>query len=294
MQQATIYEQVTTKIIACLERGVAPWRKPWSTHGLPRNYNSGHVYQGINSLLLNFAEYEYPLYLSFHQIKERGGYVSKGAKAEQVYFFSMLYWDEKGQKLEPEAAKILMEAGHPVMTKRFLQYFNVFNIAHVEGIALDLPEAVEMDTILTCKSILASLPEQPRLMHKDKERAFYSPVLDKINMPYQRQFENPEAYYSTFFHELIHWTGHNSRLDRLVPSRFGDDPYSKEELVAEIGAAFLCAHAGIDFTPTIEQSAAYLKGWIEALKGDHTLIFHAAGAAQKAVQFLIMPSQQTA
>lgn len=206
----------------------------------------------------------------------------------------MLYWDENGQKLKPEEARILIEAGKNVTKKRFLQYFNVFNVACVEGITFQFPEVEKSGSEASCKALLANLPEQPRLMHRDKHRAFYSPLLDKINMPYQRQFSSPEAYYSTFFHELVHWSGHSSRLDRLVPARFGDEPYSREELIAEIGAAFLCAQAAIDQPPVLEQSAAYLQGWTEALKGDHTLIFHAAGAAQKAVQFLTQTVTETA
>jgi antirestriction protein ArdC len=289
----SLYEEVTNKIIAHLERGVAPWQKPWSAYGLPRNYRSGHVYQGINALLLNFAEYEHPFYLTFNQIKERKGRIRKGASAEQVYFFSLLFWDENGQKLTSEQAKVLEEAGRTVTKRRFLQYFNVFNIGCVEGIDFQLPEVPIVDTEIACKTLLSSLPEQPRLMHRDKQRAFYSPALDKINMPYPRQFSSPEAYYSTFFHELIHWTGHTSRLDRLVPTRFGEEQYSREELIAEIGATFLCAQTGIDKAPVVEQSAAYLKGWIDVLRGDHSLIFQAAGAAQKAVQFLLNTSMQT-
>jgi antirestriction protein ArdC len=285
MQQSTLYQQVTQKIITMLETGVAPWQKPWSPYGLPCNYQSGHIYQGINSLLLNYADYEYPYFLTWNQIKDLNGTVRKGSKSEQIYFFTILYWDQSGTRLSPEQANVLIQAGKEITRKRFLQYFNVFNVAQIEGIQFNFtkPEPHPQDATTRCEQLLAHLPEQPRLKRTQKNRAFYAPTTDVINMPYRRQFASPEEYYCTLFHELIHWTGHPARLNRLEPAQFGSEPYSKEELIAEIGAAFLCAHAGIDRPQVTQNSAAYLQSWIDALKGDTTLILHAAGAAQKAV-----------
>ena len=283
-----LYEIVTARIIAALESGKAPWRKPWTAYGFPSNYFRHHTYQGINALVLNFTEYEHPFFATLHQVNEHGGSIRKGAKAEQVYFFKYLYFDRDGQKVSALDYKALREIGHHGKCKRFLQYFNVFNVADFEGIEVRLPEPPPGDGCERAAALLQNLPEQPHLIRTVKDRAFYSAVTDRINMPYERQFVSMEEYYCTFFHELTHWTGHPHRLSRFscLPERIGTEPYAKEELVAEIGAAFLCARTGIARPEVTDNTAAYLRGWIDRLKGDNTLIFDAASDARKAAAWL--------
>jgi antirestriction protein ArdC len=174
----------------------------------------------------------------------------------------------------------------------FLKYFRVFNIADVENITISIPEVIlqEHKKITQCETIIHSHHNRPAFVFEDANRAYYNPVKDCINMPAIEQFTSAEEYYSCFFHELVHSTGHASRLNRkgiTQPNSFGSKDYSKEELIAEIGASFLCAHTSIDRPEIVENSAAYLQGWLSVLKADKKLIFKAAAAAQKAVNFLL-------
>lgn len=282
-----LYQKVTDRIIAALENGTVPWHKPWSAYGLPLNYFSRHIYQGINSLMLEFGDYEYPFWATFRQVSAAGGYIRKGAKADQVYFFKYLFWDEQGRQIGPEQAQCLMDNGTAIKRKRYIQYSCVFNVADFMGIEVNLPQLPAHSPTERAERFLQELPEQPKIAHAQKDRASYSLALDQINMPYLRQFDSTAEYYSTLFHELIHWTGNANRLNRLEPGcKFESEPYGKEELVAEIGASFLCALTGIQRSETEANSAAYLQCWITKLKGDKELIFQAASAARKAVAFL--------
>jgi len=286
-----LYQKVTDRIIAALENGLVPWHKPWSAYGLPANHFSRHIYQGINSIMLTFGDYEYPFWATFKQVSDAGGHIRKGAKSEQVYFFKYLYWDEQGRKIGPEQASALMDSGVSVKRKRYIQYSCVFNVADFVGIEVALPPLPTSCPTERATRLLQALPQSPNIVHTFKDRACYLPSSDRINMPYQRQFDSAAQYYATLFHELIHWTGHASRLNRLESVNFNSDPYAKEELVAEIGASFLCALTGIQQPETEVNSAVYLQNWMAKLQGDKELIFNAASTARKAVAFLMQHSE---
>jgi antirestriction protein ArdC len=187
--------------------------------------------------------------------------------------------------------------GEEVQVIPMLKYYNVFNIADVEGVEINIPEIElkEHQKIQKCESVIKKMKNPPKLVCENANSAFYAPLSDKLNMPAMGQFKSAEGYYSTLFHELTHSTGHPARLNRKgfkKPNPFGSADYSKEELIAEMGASFLCAHTGIDQEEQTQNSAAYLHGWLSALKGDKKLIFKAASEAQKAVDHILGVSRK--
>lgn len=273
-----VYQVVTDRIISLLESGTVPWHQPWKGgNQAPQNFVSRKVYRGINFFLLNATGYPSPFWLTFKQVQLLGGHVKKGEQSFPVVFWKILEDVQEGE------------------TKRipFLRYFTVFNIAQCEGIGtppplVGLPRDSAFKPLDTCERVLSQMPKPPKIIH-DGTRACYSPVLDEISMPTAELFESAEAYYSILFHEVIHATGHLSRLGRkeiCESNRFGSDPYSREELVAEMGSAFLCGHCEIE-NKTIDQSAGYIHHWLERLKDDRKLVVHAAVQAQKACDFIL-------
>ncbi|MCB0651500.1 MAG: DUF1738 domain-containing protein [Saprospiraceae bacterium] len=287
-----LYETVTNKMIALLEKGVAPWRSPWSKYGLARNYATGHVYSGINAFLMNLTEHPIPYFMSFKQIKAKSGKIKKGAKSEMVFFYKTYYKDEQGQTISPDQYSALCEMGGEPQRISFLKYYPVFNIQDVEGIEIEIPEVElkEHERIERCEAVKNNMPNPPEFVFQDANRAYYAPMSDKLNMPDIAQFDTPEEYYSTLFHELTHSTGHASRLARKGITELTTSDrkqYSKEELIAEMGASFLAAHTGINTDDLTENSAAYLEGWLKILKSDKKLIFKAAAKAQKAVDYIL-------
>lgn len=284
-----MYQVVTNRIVEQLEKGVLPWRKTWSSYGLAKNYVSGKPYKGINMLLMNFfSPHSIPYYLTFKQAKELGGHVKKGAKAQQVIYFNVIFKDENGNKVSKEAA----ENREDVKVMKFLKYFNVFNVEDIEGIDFEFEEIrlLPNERIERCEKIVQCYPSPPEYVEKDRGRAYYQPTEDYVNMPPIEQHDSAEFYYSTFFHELVHSTGHAKRLAReevTTPNRFGSVPYSQEELVAELGASFLCNIAAIDGDPVFQNSASYIQGWLSKLKDDKQLIFKASAEAQKAVDYIL-------
>lgn len=287
-----VYQEVTDKIISMLERGVAPWRRTWSTYGLAKNYVTGHVYTGINFILMNNTSHLIPYFLTFNQIREIGGKLKKGTKAEKVIYFNVVYKDRDNRMVSKDVATHLYNIGAEVKTLKFIKYYNVFNISDVEGIELEISEdqLKPNEKIDKCESIVENMPKCPEIKHIDSKGAFYSPGLDIVNMPQIEQFESAEAYYATLFHELIHSTGHVSRLGReevMNPHTFGSKPYSREELVAEMGASFLCFSVQIGFDQIFENNVAYLSGWLKVLKEDSIFIFKVASEAKKGTDFIL-------
>ena len=273
----TIYDQITERIIALLEKGTVPWRKPWKAQtGLPRNLVTKKLYRGINVLLLHAMHYESPYWLTFRQALELGGHVRKGEKACPVVFWKQL---EREDKQTGEKEKIPM-----------MRFYYVFNVAQCDGLkTLSAPAG---ETPLTAPSkpeeIIAAIPHRPEIKH-GMAKAFYSPSADVVAMPNRASFEKDAGYFATLFHELVHATGHSSRLNRptLTESAgFGSNPYCKEELIAEMGAAFLCGQAGISES-ILDNSAAYVQNWLAQLKDDKKLIVRAAAQAQKAADFIL-------
>lgn len=274
--KVNVYQIVTDRIIAALEAGTIPWRKEWSTirTSSPCNHVTGRGYRGINWFLLRCMPFECSRYVTFKQALELGGNVRKGEKSTLVTFWKLLEKDGDGDKVK----KI-----------PFLRYFNVFNLEQCEGIeipGLDQIVRTEHERIEAAEAIVAAMPSRPAITHKGG-RACYSPAIDVVTMPEMNRFTTAPAYYATLFHELAHATGHASRLNRIVETAtFGDHEYAQEELVAEMTAAFLCAHCGID-SPTLDNSAAYIDGWIKVLRGDSKLAVVAASKAMKAADFIL-------
>ncbi len=274
-----VYEIVNNRIMGLLEQGTIPWRKPWNAAtGMPKNLTSKKEYRGVNVFLLSCMPYSSPYWITYKQATDKGGNVRKGEKSTLVVFWKLFKTEETGDTE-------LTGKGAPM-----LRYYNVFNLEQCEGIAA--PPTTEtinqFNPIGKAEDIVTSMPLVPELKYGGN-RAFYSPVLDYIQLPNKQTFESPEEYYSTCFHELVHSTGHSNRLGRksiLEPSYFGSHEYSKEELVAEMGAAFLSGYAGIE-QKTLDNSAAYIKGWLSALKGDKKLLVLAAAQAQKASDFIL-------
>jgi antirestriction protein ArdC len=274
-----VYEVITTRIVELLQQGTIPWRKPWSAaSGEPRNLVSGRSYRGINVFLLSAMPFASPYWLTYRQASERGGSVRKGSKGCPVIFWR---WP-KGEEQTEDAKEIEASRGP------LLRYYTVFNVEQCDGIAAPQTVARTFEAIPECERIVSSMPNPPRIGHEGT-RAFYRPSNDSITMPPALFFESPALYYSTLFHELTHSTGHESRLARkAVTDRnaFGSHEYSREELVAEMGAAFLCGMAGID-AATLKESSAYLASWIRVLNGDSRLAITAAAQAQKAADFIL-------
>jgi antirestriction protein ArdC len=269
------YERITERIVGLLEQGTVPWHKPWRVQtGLPRNLVTKKAYRGINPFLLMAAGYESPQWLTFRQAVQLGGSVKKGEKACPVVFWKHL---EVAGKEAGEVEKIPL-----------LRMYFVFNVAQCEGLKT-VPVVEETAFVATEPGeIVAKMPQPPVIKHGMKQ-AFYSPSDDTVGMPEPKRFDTEDGYHSTLFHELVHSTGHEKRLKRVsITERngFGSNPYCKEELVAELGSAFLCGHAGI-MERTIDRSAAYLQGWLNQLKEDKTLIVYAAAQAQKGADFIL-------
>ena len=280
---ARIYEQITERIIALLEQGTVPWHKPWKAQtGLPRNFVSKKPYRGINVFLLLAMSYESPFWLTFRQALQQGGNVRKGEKSCPVVFWKQTTLDDKESG---EQQKIPL-----------LRYYHVFNVAQCDGLKIGAgPVETSANDITKPEEIVAHMPQRPEIKH-GMSRAFYSPREDYVGMPVRERFGREEEFFSTLYHELVHASGHESRLNRATLTEkagFGSNPYCKEELIAEMGAAFLCGHAEIA-ERTIDNSAAYLNGWLQQLRSDKTLIVSAAAQAQKAADFVLGKSHEDA
>lgn len=266
-----LYEEVTNKIIALIEHGIAPWRRTWSTYGLARNYGTKHIYTGINLLLMNNTLHPIPYFMTFKQVKEYDGQVRKGAKAEKVIYFDVYYKDGNDTSLDKEEALRRRKNGEDIQILKFIKYYHVFNIEDIEGIEFQIPE-IELrpnEKIALCERIIEDMPNRPELRQINANRACYAQELDFVNMSAIEQFESPEYYYATFLHDLVHSTVHASRLAReevMNPQKFGSISYSKEELFAEIGVSFICSSVQIDYDNIVENNAAYLDGWLKVLK----------------------------
>jgi antirestriction protein ArdC len=278
-RHGSVYEVVTEQVIKQLESGVAPWRKPWRTES-PVNLISQKPYRGLNVFLLASQGYESRFWLTFNQAKKLGGYVKKGEHATTVVF-----WHIGQEKLTRQAD------GTDRKSKPFLlRYYSVFNLGQTEGIAekLGLTNSTpRVPSLEQCEQIVSAMPNRPAF--EQSARAWYRPSTDTVGMPARGLFNSSEEYYSTLFHELTHSTGHASRVGREGIEQlntFGSESYSKEELVAEMGAAMLCGVTGIA-PATLQNSAAYLKTWIERLKSDSRLLVSAASAAQKASDYIL-------
>jgi antirestriction protein ArdC len=275
-----VYDIVTDTIIRKLEQGVIPWKQTWQSAGIPRNYLSGKAYRGINLMLLNSLGYETNIFLTYKQAEKSGGKVKKGEKAHLVVFWKWFEKEFEAEDEETEVRKIPM-----------LRYYHVFNIAQCVGLPYQqyhVQQPQQVAPIRICKQIIHNMPNAP-VIYEHKDIACYDMLLDTIHIPPKKVFFSMEEFYATLFHELVHSTGHPTRLNRkgiCQRAIFGSETYSYEELIAEIGACYLAAHADIvvdDFSNNI----AYINGWLNILKSDHRLIIRASAQAQKATDFIL-------
>ena len=283
-----IYHTITNRIIADLERGVRPWMKPWSAENaagricIPLRAN-GVPYRGINILMLWYEAiergYASPHWMTFKQAQDLGGHVRKGERAAQVVYASTLTRSETDESTGEESERNIP----------FLKSYAVFNAEQVEG----LPErfAHHPDQVLEPAQRIERAEAFIRSTGADVRhgggKAYYSVSSDHVQMPLFEPFADPESYYATVAHELTHWTRHKSRLDReFGRERWGDEGYATEELVAELGSAFLCAD--LELMPEVrEDHAAYIANWLTVLRGDKRAIFTAASYAHRAAEYLL-------
>lgn len=288
-----IYARVTDRIISDLERGVRPWLRPWNashTAGgitIPRRHN-GTPYRGINILLL-WGEmmdkgYASDTWMTFRQALELKAHVRKGEHGSTVVYADRVTkteTNEKGEDVEQEIP--------------FLKAYTVFNVEQIEGLPASYhvqPERTGEPLPLIARAEAFFAATGATIRHGGS-RAYYAPGPDVIQLPPSEAFRDAESYAATKAHELTHWTGHPSRLARILGKRFGDDAYAAEELIAELGAAFLCADLGITPEPR-EDHAAYLDHWLRVLRTDKRAIFAAAAYAQRAVDHLRGGSKEAA
>lgn len=277
--------EVTRKIISALESGVAPWRKEWRAKSgtfsldLPHNPFTGRNYHGINILLLWLAGEAFgcQTWGTYQQIQNAGGQVRKGEKGALVVLFKPWRITER----DPDSGET-HQRNIPIM-----RHFHVFNVAQADGLDGNIPG--QRGALLEPAQRIANADEflsnaRADVAHSHSDRACYVPGADQIRMPFPQQFSTPEAYYATLLHEHCHWTGHHSRLDRKLSTRFGSESYAAEELIAELGAAFVCAELGIQ--SDIENHASYLDSWLRVLKADKAAIFTASAQAERAAEFL--------
>lgn len=279
-EKKDIYSLITERIIEQLETGVVPWHSSVSKQGMSKNLISKKEYRGINPFVLWTAPFDSRYWLTFKQAQGLDGHVKRGEKG-----FPVVYWHWRSPE---EMAKLAAKTPNPAPCYPF--YSTVFNIEQCEGIAApaDDTKTFEHSPIEEAERIIAAMPNAPKIEHTHTDRPFYRPSTDMVAVPVARRFETAEDYYSTMFHELAHSTGHESRLNRNASNKhrsFGSPDYSFEELVAEMSAAFLCAHCGIE--NQLQQSASYIDNWLEVFRKDQKILIEAASAAQRACDYIL-------
>jgi antirestriction protein ArdC len=293
-----IYAEVTSRVLTALEQGVVPWRRPWriERHAYDNRYThfnlaSKKPYRGVNTLLLDLtaatAGYRSPYWLTFRQALTLGGAVRSGEQSTMIVFWKQLVIaTEDDGEAKPRRIPLL-------------RHYNVFNIEQCDSLADRIPpppERAPFEPIEVARLLLAGMPDPPCVVHGGS-RAYYRPASDTVGLPEPECFHTREAYYATSFHEHIHATGHPRRLARKEITEiveFAGPGYSREELVAEMGAAFLCASAHIDAPALQTNTAAYIASWMSKLSEDPRLLITAAGQAQRASDFILAVEQPAA
>lgn len=278
-----VYQIVTERVIEKMEEGIIPWRKPWGGLGPAKNLVSKKPYRGINIFLLGSAGHISNYWMTFNQLKDKGGTIKKGAKSEMVVFWKKVEAKEDADTSSEESAE------QSLGSRAILRYYRVFNLDDIEGI--EAPEEIKTLDFVPhekAESIVDGYRGKPVI--KEDSRAVYYPLADAVGMPPEKFFHSVEEYYSTLFHELVHSTGHKRRLNRDgfkegETVMFGSTSYSKEELIAEMGNAFLCSESGIE--TTFDNSVAYIQSWVKKFKDHPRMVVQAAGAAQKAADFIL-------
>jgi antirestriction protein ArdC len=288
----TIHRIITERMLAALERGTIPWRKPWHAEGgRPLSMSSGQPYRGVNVFLLGLTAaeegYASPHWGTYRQISDLGGQVRKGERSTFVIFW------KQAEHTEPDP-----QTGE-ITTRRLpvLRYYRVFNAAQADHLPGRFYPSFGQDTeIAEPQAVLDSyLADGPRLRHLPGDRAAYNPATDTIQLPLRTQFRAPEHYYATAFHEAGHSTGHPQRLNRAGIAdfdHFGSGRYAKEELIAQMTSSLLCAQTGIENPEIFDESASYIAGWLHALNEDKRLVITAAAHAQRASDLIAEPQHQ--
>lgn len=276
-----VYELVTNRIIEQLENNIVPWEKPWSgTLDGAFNRVSKKPYSILNQMLLKYDGE----YASFKQWKDLGGHIRKGEKSEIVVFWKMYPIKEKQD-----------DGTETIKTIPLLKYINVFHISQVDGVEpLKQKVTHDIEPIDKAEKILNDYwnRENITIEHVKGDKAFYSPMFDKIQLPLFEQFKQSEEYYSTAFHESVHSTMKTSRCNRQEDRKgkvvsFGSEEYSKEELVSEVGSAQLMNIVGIETTKSFRNSTAYIQSWLKVLRNDNKFIVSASSKAEKAVNYIL-------
>lgn len=276
-----IYQIVTDKIITALEAGTPPWVRPWSgaIDPLPINADSKQVYRGVNFITLQMEAhargFERNRWLTYNQAQARGAQVRKGESGTPVVFWKIRKFTDRSDG--PDQGK--------EMTIPLVRYSTAFNVAQIDGLPAGLADrpsgAPSWSSIGDAEAVIAASGADVR---HGGIRAFYQPASDYVQLPPLEYFDTAGGYYATALHELVHFTGHKSRLNRDLGGRFGDDSYAMEELAAELGSAFLCAHTRVD---GVLQHASYLETWLKVLRADKRAIFAASTQAQRAADYLL-------
>lgn len=284
VNHADTKQHVTDLIVKQLEAGEVPWRKGWSSAGgVPTSLQTNRPYQGVNALILSIVgmDYSRPLWVTYSNARKLGGHVRKGEKGTAVVY----------------GKKITKEGEGEEASRSFFLYKSdtVFNIDQCDGIELPAQYVIDetrapVDVIPAINKLWEEFPNRPELFYSEQSRAFYSPSEDSITLPSLKQFNSEKEHAYTLAHEMIHSTGHQSRLDRWSdskdkPSRFGCESYAKEELVAELGACMMLSAVGIEFD--LKNSGAYVKNWLKSLQDDTSLIFKASSKAQAASNYIL-------
>ena len=272
----SVYDEITATIVEQLEKGATPWIKPWKADtSADKNIISGDAYRGINRLITGLSSmvkgYNSPLWATFDQWQNKGAIVKKGEKATKIVFFKPSYTVKDKQTGEDKQVFIL-------------KYHWIFNAQQTEGLILPDAEKAENSTFAVNQTAEDRIIKTGAAINHGGDAAFYAPSVDRIQLPNKSTFDAECNYYATAFHELIHWSGADTRLDRdLSKGRFGNPAYAFEELVAEMGAAFLCGDYGIQGEL---RHAGYIGHWLKACKEDSKAIFRAAALAQKAADYI--------
>ncbi|KAA8476836.1 antirestriction protein ArdC [Arcticibacter tournemirensis] len=287
-----LHVQVAEKLIEQLKAGTAPWQKPWNIDNvpafeLPYNAVTGNRYKGINTFSLLLAGYEDPRWMTFNQASANDWNVKKGEKATLIQFVKtsdlVAKRDESGKPVlneEGKPVKVSVKLDRPIITTAW-----VFNAAQVNGIPpLQKPDvqALGWNPVERAEKLTAG--SAAIITHRAGDRAYYSPLRDKITMPLKEQFDAPDKYYATLLHELGHWTGHKDRLDRSIMNKFGTEAYAREELRAEIASMLIGQEFRIGHDPG--QHAAYVDSWIKVLQDTPFEIHAAAADAEKIFNYL--------
>jgi antirestriction protein ArdC len=282
MKVAEVKAQINERIITSLSEGRIPWLKPW-TENSPRNLFSDRQYTGFNRLILGLSPYPLPFWATYRQYIAAGLQVQKGEHGQAIVYAG------RTVKIDTEINAVGDEVERAKQI-RFLKAFVVFNVeqTNYKEQGYKLPNGKENAHLLGCDTIIRDYTDRHSIRISAGNRAAYNPQTDMITCPVISQFKTSEHFYATMFHECIHSTG--PRLDRFKrtdPVCFGSDTYGREELVAEIGSAYLAALTGIDSSAVVTNQAAYLQNWVTAIKADADLVMYAAGRAEKAADFMI-------